>query len=180
MKLRAKASLLALMLVVAPAAVLAQLAPELQAKVDGYKQKLVEWAAHPAIVAAVKESNAAGGLVPGMNNGKWDELAENDPVVKAFQTSEAGKHVTGWEGDAGITKLYLRDEKGNVVASSSKPLLYNNGSKPPFVNAMKGAPWNATEVKPDPASQVKGVHISVPVLDGGKVIGVLHSSVAAQ
>lgn len=156
--------------------------PALQAKIDVYKKKLADWATNPVLVAAVKDSNTKGGLVAGMNNAKWDDLAEKDPVVLGFQTSEAGKVVTQLDQDKGISKLYLRDEKGNLVAcSSSKPLLYNNGSKPWIANPMKeGKPWSAAEVKPDPATQIKGVHLSVPVLDGGKTIGILHTSVVAE
>ncbi|MBI3776658.1 MAG: hypothetical protein HY273_14145 [Gammaproteobacteria bacterium] len=156
--------------------------PELQAKIDTYKKKLTEWAANPIFITAVKDSNAKGGLVPGMNNAKWDDLAEKDPVVLGFQSNEAGKAVSQLDQDKGISKLYLRDEKGNLVAcSNSKPLLYNNGSKPWVANPLKeGKPWSAAEVKPDPATQIKGVHLAVPVLDGGKTIGVLHTSVIAE
>lgn len=154
------------------------LTPDLQAKADKYKGKLVEWAANPTIVAAVKESNAKGGLVPGMTNAKWDELADKDPVVAGFQNSAAGKLVSKWEEDKTLGKLNVRDEKGNLVAASAsaKPLLYNNASRAPFANGIKG-PWVANEVKPDPTTQRKSVQISAPVLDGGKAIGVIHSSV---
>lgn len=154
------------------------LGPDLQAKVDKYKGKLVEWAANPTIVAAVKESNAKGGLAPGMTNAKWDELGDKDPIVAGFQNSAAGKQVSKWEEDKTLGKLNVRDEKGNLVAASSsgKPLLYNNASRAPFANGMKGA-WAANEVKPDPTTQRKSVQISAPVMDGGKAIGVLHSSV---
>lgn len=156
------------------------LPPDVQAKVDLYKKKLVEWAANPTIVAAAKSANAKGGLA-GMGNAKWTDLDEKDPVVLTFQNNEAGKIISKWDADKGISKLYLRDEKGNLIASSNKPLLYNNGSKPWIANPMKeGKPWSASEVKPDPATQIKGVHVSVPVLDGGKSIGVLHTSVITE
>lgn len=156
------------------------LPPAVQAKVDLYKKKLVEWAANPAIVAAVKAANAKGGLA-GMNNAKWVGLDEQDPVVLSFQNNEAGKLISKLDEDKGISKLYLRDEKGNLIASSNKPLLYNNGSKPWIANPMKeGRPWSATEAKPDPATQIDGVQVSAPVLDGGKPIGVLHTSVIAK
>lgn len=175
-----KPVILAFALALAPVSAFAQLSPELQAKVDTYKTKLVEWAANPVLVNAVKDANTKGGMYAGMTNAKWDELADGDPMIAALQSSEAGKLVTTWEGDTNISKLYVRDEKGNIVASSNRPLLYNNATKPPFANAIKGTPWNANEVKPDPASQVKGVHVSVPVMDGGKPIGVLQSNVVAQ
>lgn len=158
----------------------AELPPDVQSKVDGYKKKLVEWAANPAIVAAVKESNAKGGLVAGMSNAKWDELADADPVVKGFQSSAAGKLVTKWEEDKGINKLYARDEKGNLVAGSNKPLLYNVASRGPFQAGIKGQVWDSGSVKPDPTTQAKSVQLGVPILDGGKPIGVLHSAVTIE
>lgn len=153
----------------------------LQVKVDKYKKQLVEWAANPLIVAAVKESNGKGG-VAGMSNSKWDDLGDKDPVVTALNQNAAAKQISKWEEDKAIEKLNLRDEKGNLVACSShsgKPLLYNNANRPPFQNGLKGA-WAAAEVKPDPTTQKKTVQISAPVMDGGKAIGVLHSAIGAE
>lgn len=158
----------------------AALPENIQAKVEVFKKKLVDWAAHPTIVKAVKESNAKGGLLPGMNNGKWDALPDNDPLVLGILASPASKQVIQWEADKGINKLFVRDEKGNMVAGSAKSLIYNAAARPPFKEAMKGKPWNADEIKPDPTTQIKSVHVSAPVLDGGKVIGVIHSAVTAE
>lgn len=157
------------------------ISPAVQAKVDTYKKSLVEWAANPLIVSAVKESNSKGGIA-GMSNSKWDELGDNDPVVAGLNQNAAAKQIAKWEESKAIEKLNLRDEKANLVAFSShsgKPLLYNNASRPPFQNGLKGA-WAANEVKPDPTTQKKTVQISAPVMDGGKTIGVLHSAVLAE
>ena len=151
----------------------------LQAKVDTYKKKLVEWAANPAIISAVKESNTGGG-VPGMTNGKWDELEAKSPAVVVFETNKAGLLLNKWEEDKGINKLVLRDEKGNLVAASIKPLLYNNATRPVHINGMKGQAWAAAEVKPDPTTQIKSVQASAPVMDGGKVIGVIHTGITVE
>ncbi len=159
---------------------LAALPADMQAKVEVYKKKLVDWSANPVIVKAVKESNAKGGSIPGMSNGKWDELDESNPAIQGILRNAASKLVQQWEGDKGINKLFLRDEKGNMVAGSGKSLIYNAAARPPFKEAMKGKPWNAQEIKPDPTTQIKSVHVSAPVLDGGKVIGVLHTAVTAD
>lgn len=153
---------------------------DLDAKVQAYKQKLVEWAADPTIVKAVKQSNANGGTIPGMNNGKWDELPESDAQITAILNTPASKLVKQWEADKGINKLFVRDEKGNMVAGSGKSVIYNAAARPPFKEAMKGKPWNADEVKPDPTTQIKSVHVSAPILDGGAVIGVIHTAVTAE
>lgn len=151
-----------------------------QTKVDTYKKILVEWAANPAIIQAAKAANLKGPAA-GMGNAKWADLDEKDPVVLSYQNSEAGALVTKLDNDKGISKLYLRDDKGNIVASSNKPLLFNNGSKPWVASPLKdGKPFSTTEIKPDPATQVKGVHLGVPVMSDGKAIGVLHTSVIAE
>ena len=69
---------------------------------------------------------------------------------------------------------------GHVIASSVKPLIYKNSSRPVFTHPMEGKPWNAGKIKPDPTTQIKSVHVGVPVLDGGKVIGVLHAGVSVE
>jgi hypothetical protein len=150
-----------------------------QAKTEHYKKKLVEWAANPVIVAAVKEVNASGGLA-GMSNGKWNDLDDKDPAVKAFETSKAGTLIRKWEEDKGINKLVLRDDKGNLVASSAKPLVYNNAARPVFVNAIKGQVWAASEIRPDPTTSIKSVQAGAPVMDGGKVIGVIHVGITTD
>lgn len=154
---------------------------DVQAKVDKYKKQLVEWAANPQVVAAVKESNSKGGIA-GMTNAKWDDLADSDAILAGLKQNAASQQISKWEADKTLDKLNLRDEKANLVAFSSnsgKPLLYNNANRPPFQNGLKGA-WAANEIKPDPTTQKKTVQISAPVIDGGKHIGVLHSAVLAE
>jgi hypothetical protein len=153
---------------------------DMQAKVDTYKKKLVDWAANPVIVKAVKEANTKGGMIPGMTNGKWDELADTDPVVTGILATAASKLIKQWEADKGINKLFVRDDKGNMVAGSSKSLIYNAAARPPVKEAMKGKPWNAGEIKPDPTTQIKSIHVSAPIMDGGNVIGVIHTAVTAE
>jgi hypothetical protein len=67
-----------------------------------------------------------------------------------------------------------------MVAGSGKSVIYNASARPPIKEAMKGKPWNADEVKPDPTTQLKSVHVSAPVMDGGAVIGVIHTAVTAE
>ena len=157
------------------------LAPSIKAKVDVYLKKLVVWAADPLIVEAVKDSNKRGGIA-NMENAKWDELGDNDPLLMWLNLSDEGKLITAWEEDRVIDKLNLRDAQGNLVASSyisGKPRLYNNASRAPFQNGLKGV-WAASEIQPDFTTRKKSVQIAVPVLLEGKAIGVLHSAVSAE
>ncbi|SFV15838.1 PDC sensor domain-containing protein [Pseudoduganella namucuonensis] len=151
----------------------------LQAKVEKYKKKLVEWAADPAIVAAVKEANSKSNPT-GMTNSKWVEVEEKSPAATAFSTSKAGALVKKWEEDQNINKLVVRDEKGNLVAASTKPLLFNNAVRPVYIQAIKGETWAATAIAPDPTTQIKSVQASAPVFDGKKVIGVIHAGITSE
>lgn len=156
----------------------AEVPAALQPKVEKYKKQLVEWAASPALVAAVREANAKG--PGGMTNAKWNDLDDKDPAVMATMSGAVASQVIKWEQDKNINKLFVRDLKGNVVAGSAKTLLFNAASRPSVANALKGAVWSDSAVKPDPTTQVKGVQVSAPVLDGGATIGVLHTSVTAD
>lgn len=157
----------------------AELQADLAAKVADATKRLVQLAADPSVVAAVREAN--GRDAGGMNNGKWADVADTDPAVKSVTGNKVGVQIAKWEtADNTVNKLVLRDQKGNVVGASAKPLLFNNASRPQFANAMKGQPWAATEVKPDPTTQIPSVQVGVPVVDGGKAIGVLHAGVSAK
>jgi len=157
----------------------ADLTPDAQAKADKYKQKLTEWAADPAVIAATKSANSTG-PIPGMTNGKWEELSESDPAVTGILANAPSKLLSKWEEDKALNKLYLRDMNGNFVAGSSKPLLYNNANREFFKEAIKGNAWNQPAAKPDPTTQIKSIQVSAPVKDGGKTIGVIHTAVTVE
>ncbi len=182
MKLPLSALLLSAGLLAMPEAN-AQVPADLQAKVDAAKVTLAEFAKNPALVSAVKDANAKGGIIVGMSNGKWDEIAESDAQVTGISGSAASKALAGFAGKhAELNKLYLRDEKGNLIAAGSggKPLLWNIASRPFFKPAMEGKAWSDSAVKPDASTQVKGVLFAVPVMNGGKAIGLLQSNFTAK
>lgn len=157
----------------------AEIPADVQAKVEKYKKHIIEWAANPIVVAAVKEANAKG-PIPGMSNARWDELGDKDPVVMGMQTSPAGEYAKKIEEDKNVNKVTVWDEKGNMIASSTKTLIYNAATRPAFTGAMKGKAWSAPEIKPDPTTQKKSVNISAPVMDGGKIIGVMNAAIGAE
>jgi len=158
----------------------ADLSAAMQAKVTKYQKQLVEWAANQTILTATKEANGKGGILPGMNNAKWNDLDDKDPIVMATLNSPAGQLIQKWEADKNLNKLFLRDQKANLIAGSSKTLLFNSASRGSAINALKGQVWSDNDIKPDPTTQIKSVQVSVPVLDGGQAIGILHGSVTAD
>ncbi len=159
----------------------ADVMPKMQPRIDAYKKQAVAWAADPLIVKAVKESNAKG-PIPMMGNAKWRDLKENDPVVKELVDNAAGQLMVKWmNADAkGINKIVLSGDKSHRVAFTSMPAIYIGKGRPNFdVSMNDGKVWQQGESKPDPSTNIDSVQISAPVMDGGKVIGVLLVALAA-
>jgi hypothetical protein len=152
--------------------------PVVQTRVDGYKAKLVQWAANPIVIKAAKASNASNGIA-GMTAAKWTELPDTDAAITGIKTSPAGKYVDGLDSKE-VNKVVARDKSGNVVAANTKVVLYNVSHRPVFKNAITGTPWQQDAVQKDVTTQVKSVQIAVPIKDGAEVIGVMHASVSAE
>lgn len=155
---------------------------KMQPKIDAYKKQVALWAVDPSIVKAVRDSNAAGPIA-GMGNAKWRELPETDPVVKGLVDNAVGQLMTKWlSADAkGINKIVLSGDKSHRVGFTSMPAVYIGKGKPNFDTSMNdGKVWQQGESKPDPSTNIDSVQISAPVMDGGKVIGVLLVALTAS
>jgi hypothetical protein len=173
-------SFLAFTCLAPPAAANGSLPADLQAKVEKAKKLLVERAADPGVVAAVRDANTRG--PGGMSNGKWIELEDGAPAVKTLLATGTSRQIAAWEAaDKTINKIVLRDNKGNLVAASVRPLIFNNANRAVFTKPFEAQQaWSAGEIKPDPTTQIPSVHVAAPVMDGGKAIGVLQAGVSAQ
>lgn len=158
----------------------ADITPKMQKNIDAYKAKIVQWAADPVIVNAVKEANARG-AIPMMGNAKWREIDPKDPLIVGFETNPAGVLITKWmNADAkGINKIVVSGNKSQRVAFTSMPAIYIGKGKPNFDEAFDGKVWQQAESKPDPSTQIDTVQIAAPIKDGGDVIGVLLVSLTA-
>jgi hypothetical protein len=164
-----------------PAAAQQDVTPKMQPKIDAYKKKAEQWAAHPELVKAVRESNAKG-PIPGMANAKWRELKESDPTVDAFVQNSVGKLVTSWmnEDPKGINKIVVSGDKSQRVGFTSMPAIYIGKGRPNFDTSFdEGKVWQQLQVQPDPSTQIPTVQISAPIRDGTKTIGVLLVSLTA-
>ncbi len=172
---------MAVVLLMLPAfAAAGDIKPKMQQKINEYKKKAVEWAAHPEIVKATREANAKG---PIMGNVKWRELKDDDPLLQSFSTNATAKLLVKFmEADARIVnKIALSGNKGHRVAYTpvQKRLAYIAAGKPNFDESLDGNVWQQGESRPDPNTNIDSVQITVPVKDGGKVIGVLLLSLTA-
>lgn len=165
----------------APASAQQDVTAQMQPRIDAYKKKIQEWAAHPELVKNVKEANAKG-PVPGMANAKWRELKENDPAVENFVKNPVGQLVTKWmnEDAKGINKVVVSGDKSQRIGFTSMPAIYIGKGRPNFDTSFdEGKVWQQAQIQPDPSTQIPTVQISAPVRDGGKTIGVLLVSLTA-
>jgi len=131
------------------------------------------WAASPVVVDAVLAQNAKG-PIPGMDNAKWKTVPENDPIVQGFINNEAGKFLTAeMAGTNGIcVSAFLNAAQGEKVAFIEKTTSYIHKGAPKFDVPFGGKPWQGAP-EFDESSQTHQIQVGVPVVSGGKSIGVL-------
>jgi len=154
-----------------------ELTPEVNSQIQAYKEKLSKWSSDKDIIKAVEEMNARA---VSMSNQTWKTLAKDTPEVMKFQKSTAGKKLTDWQKDKLLGKLFLRDGKGNLVASSKKPAIFNISERKAFTKAITGNAWSSAKAKPDPTTNLASIQISAPVISKGKSIGVIHTSLIIE
>ena len=150
-----------------------------QAELDKQKSVAAQWAADPVIVAAVKGQNVKGPIA-GMDNAKWKGTRRSDPIVQELAANPAAKFLKGkMEGSGGaLDKAFLNGAQGEKVAFGEKTISYLHKGQEKFDAPMStGKPWQMTKAWFDESLQEYAIQIAVPVLDGGKPIGVLVASV---
>ena len=169
---------LVLLATAAPVAAL-DLTPAVQAELDRLKQTAAEWAADPLIVGAVKAQNGKG-PVAGMDNAKWKSIRRSDPTIQAFVQSPAGQFLKAKiQASSGtLDKAFLNAAQGEKVAFAEKTISYLHKGQEKFdVPMSTGKPWQMSKQWFDESLQGFALQVSAPVMDGGKVIGVLVASV---
>jgi len=152
------------------------LTPELTSKVIEGQKNLALWVKKAEIIKAVEQANSAKSK---FDNAKWKGLAKTDPKVMAYINSEAGKLLSSLQKGS-LGKLFIRDAKGNFVAGSKKPAIYNINDRMAFTSAIRGKSWNSTKTKSDPTTKQESIQISTPIMSKGKVIGIIHANVVVK
>ncbi len=151
-----------------------EITPAIQKELDRSIEVVRGWAADPAIVKAVLAQNEKGPL-PGMDNTKWKTVRRSDDLIKGFQRSEAGQFLTKrcTESNGRYSEAFLSAERGEKVAFFEKTTSYIHKGMPKFdVPFNTGKAWQG-QPEFDESSQTHEVQVAVPVLTGGKPIGVL-------
>jgi len=153
--------------------------PAAQAEIDRQKAAVVSWAAHPVVVAAVRDQNSRGPIA-GMDNAKWKSVLRSDPIVQRLATSPAARFLQARiEGSGGgLDKAFINAAQGEKVAFAEKTISYLHKGQEKFDAPMAtGRPWQMAQPWFDESLQGYAIQVAAPVIDGGKVVGVVVASV---
>jgi len=149
-----------------------------QKVVDLANSKLVKLGEDPVIVAAVKAENAKGKTLDQIKakDKEWKGHAGIADYMKVIMESETGKHILKvQEGEAFYAEIFVMDNQGANVAMTDKTSDYWQGDEAKFKKSFNGGAGAVfvDEVEFDDSTQAYLVQVSVPVKDGGKVIGAI-------
>lgn len=146
--------------------------PAAQAKVESRIEEIRQWAAEPAIVAAVTAHNAA---LPAehaaMTQDKWKTLSALDPFVRSFTKNEAGSLLKARKA-AWVNEAFVSNAHGLKVAFLSKPSGWSHAGKPKHDVPLTGQTWQG-KIEIDESTGSQQLQIAVPVLQDGKPVGSL-------
>lgn len=150
----------------------ADLAPDMQAKVDEQIQLAQQLAADPVIVNAVKAQNAAlPADFSAMTQDKWKSLSVLDPFIKGLSKGAVADCIRV-KKSALVSEAFVSDANGLKVDFLAKTSGWSHKGKPKHDQPMAGKHWQG-EVEVDASTGLQQLQISVPVLDEGKPIGSL-------
>jgi len=151
-----------------------EITPAIQKELDRKIEVVKGWAANPVIVKAVEEQNAKGPIA-GMDNAKWKLLRRSDDIVKALESNEAGKFLKKKldESNEEFVRAFLNGSHGEKVGFSEKTIAYLHKGQAKFDAPFStGKPWQGSPEFDEP-TKTHDIQVAVPVMSGGKPIGVL-------
>jgi hypothetical protein len=150
-----------------------EVTPAIQKEIDKHVEVVKGWAVDPVVVKAVEAQNAKGPIT-GMDNAKWKTVRRSDDLVKGFQTCDAGKLLKAKADAAGdaYPEAFLSGAQGEKVAFIEKTTSYIHKGAAKFDVPFGGKVWQG-QPEFDESSQTHQVQVGVPVVAGGKPIGVL-------
>lgn len=138
----------------------------------------MKYSTDPVLVKAIKEENAKGKSLDQIQalDKKWMATPGVADFMKAMIDSECGRHLASIKKSAPyFSEIFLTDNQGANVAMTDKTSDYWQGDEAKFIECFKGAAGVlfVDEQTFDKSSQSYLVHVSVPIREGGKAIGVL-------
>ncbi len=148
--------------------------PALQKEITRQTEIVKGWAANPVVVKAALDQNEKGPIA-GMDNEKWKAVRRSDDLVRGLAENEAGKFLGRKinDSDGLYLRAFLNGARGEKAAFTEKTISYLHSGQAKFdVPFTTGKPWQGTP-ELDTITEIHDVQIAVPVLSGGKPVGVL-------
>ena len=175
-KITVFASFMAMALLVAAISMAAEKAP--QSVYDLASSTLADIGHDPVIVQAVKAENAKGKSLSDIKamDEKWKATPGIADYMKAMMANECGKQVSQIQKKYPyMDEIFVMDNKGANVCMTDKTSDYWQGDEAKFKNSFNGGKGSVfvDDVEFDDSTQAYTSQVSVPVIDGGNVIGAI-------
>lgn len=158
-------------------AVLGQSAQSMQKQLESEAAKLRTWGSDAEIVAAVKAQNAKHVSLKTIQTLDADWVAgKADALVKQTTGGSCSAHLRQLVGaSATYGEVFVMDDQGALVCANAKTSDYWQGDEAKWQRAFNGGKGDVFIDRPryDESASRNLAQISVPVLDGGKAIGVI-------
>ncbi|WP_320043871.1 hypothetical protein [uncultured Desulfobacter sp.] len=132
----------------------------------------------PVIVKAVKDQNDKGMSLDQIKakDNEWKDTPGIADYMKSIMESECGRHLRGiQESESFYAEIFVMDNQGANVAMTDKTSDFWQGDEAKFqksFNNGNGAVF-VDDVEFDDSAQAYLVQVSVPVIDGDKIIGAI-------
>lgn len=149
-----------------------------QKVVDLANSTLVKLGSDPIIVAAVKSENAKGKSLDQIKamDDKWKATPGIAGYMQALINSECGRFLGKvLESEPYFAEIFVMDNQGANVAMTDKTSDYWQGDEAKFKKSYNGGKGSVfvDKVEFDDSTQAYLCQVSVPVVDGGNVIGAI-------
>ena len=159
-----------------PAAALAEKAP--QAVVDKAHSVFAAYGSDAAVVAAVKSQNAKGSSLGDIQaiDKKWQATAGVADFMKPLMASACAKRLNAiMDENPAIVEAFAMDNQGANVCMTNKTSDYWQGDEAKFKKSFAGGAGAVfvDDVEFDDSAQAYVTQVSVPVKDGGAVVGAM-------
>lgn len=168
--------LLTLGLLLAAQPLSAQSQAELKTKLADKIERVERLAKAPVLIDAVKQQNAEGLSLATIKqrDGEW---AKGESLRQQLASSAAGEFLARMvaKNQAIYNEAFLTDNQGANIACSPDTSDYWQGDEEKWTASFASGKGEVFigPVKMDESTKTEAVQISVPVMEGGKAIGVL-------
>jgi hypothetical protein len=162
-----------------------KLNPATRAAVEARLEVLRTWAMDPIVVQAARNANAHPRPEEEIEalNREWEDSTGVTPFMRTLIEHPAARRLKELRTSSPeIQEAFLTDALGSNVAITNKTSDFFQGDEEQYQDAFNGGKGGVHigELSLDESIHSYSVHIGVPVLDGGKAIGVLLAAVNVE